>query len=436
MKPFEVDIERHEVLLDRYGSEMFTYDFYLKDTVKGDEFIHKEIYRPSGLVQIPRNAQASVTKIVTPLGIDVTVELSKKNIINPSKIKSTRSINKYFYNTSTYKYEEDSLADEFLGTEIRVSADSYNRIKLPSKREYLIEAKGIRSLPSPVNIMQVIHAKILERYEFGAEVWEVDTTFGAGALIEVGDVVVLNGEGLNMTDTLEDAGTRDFRKYYCEVVNKTMNIKGGNCKFQLLNTGVSAEFRYGVISPSSRLGVGSTTTRLELVPSYGTLLTTFTEEWKWRDYLGQRINVRNDDYTYSEIVTIQSVGTNYLLVSPPLSSPPPQNYVLEVPPYDVSGSTIDSFYKKAFAFLDPTIPIVSATLTSITVNPSDIGKFSVGQKVFARDYLWNYQTNRPFVKETIGNTIHLTEALTTLPVAGHYVELIGFPDPGEPYVWS
>jgi hypothetical protein len=47
MKPFEVDIERHEVLLDRYGSEMFTYDFYLKDTVKGDEFIHKEIYRPS-----------------------------------------------------------------------------------------------------------------------------------------------------------------------------------------------------------------------------------------------------------------------------------------------------------------------------------------------------------------------------------------------------
>jgi hypothetical protein len=437
MKPFEVDIKRHEDIGNVYASELFAYDFYLKDTIKADEFIHQQIYRPSGMVQAPRSAQSSVTKVTTPLGIDVTVQLDRTNLINPSKIKSSRTVSKYFYNLATFRYEQDSITDDFLGTEVGVSSESFNRIKVGGNRDYKIEAKGIRALPDPTNIMQAVINRILKRYEFGAEVWEVETTLGRGMPIEVGDLIILDGDSLGLADTKDNAGSRVFKGYYCEVINKTVNIKQGNCKFTLINSNYSTEYRYGVISPSSRTTSGSTTTKLNLTPSYGTTLYSYTEEWKWRDYVGQQVLVRSDDYTtYYQITNIAAVGTNFLTVTP-LPSAPPAGYVVEVPPYPAGSNPTDNeLYKKNFAFFDPTVQIVSATSTTIKVGPSDIFKFVVGGIIIAHDYSWTYFTNRPRIVQVLGNTIYLSAPLSTVPSVGHYIDLIGFPDGGAPYAWA
>lgn len=437
MQPYEVDIARHQEILNIYGNEIFTMDLYLKDTINGNDLINVELYRPSGLNPIPRNAQASVSKVVKPLGSSIVSTFDKTNLINPSKIKSTRNISNYFYNTSTYKYDEDSITDEFLGTEKTVSVDSLNRIKINKEKPYEIKARGIRSTPDPTNIMQTINAKLLERYQYGAEIWEVETTFGAGFRFEVGDVVVLDGTDLNMSDTLFNKGTRNFKGYYCEIIQAQKQIKSAKCNFKLINTGFTADYRYGVISPSSVIGSGSNTTLLNLTESYSTsLYAGFTEDWKWRNYIGQYIVVRNDDYSFFEKVLITGVGYNFLTISA-LSIAPSAGYIVEIPPYPTNNSKEDmKAFKRTYTFLDPTIDIVSATINTITVSALDIGKVHVGSEVIAHDNDWTYKTNRVKVKTIFGNTLNLEADLTSLPLAGHKIDLIGFNDGGAPYVWS
>lgn len=379
--PFHVDIERFEDLKDLVGTQQPDFDYYAKDTINAREFIDTEVLWPSGMFGVFRQGRISVSANLPPLSTLNTKTLTADNVKKAEGIKIKRTFKTMFYNATVFKFEEFALDDRFLASRIIQSADSTNRINIGNK-PLTIEAKGIRDTPVNRNKLDVIARRILDRYQYGAEHLEVSTNFKTGFTIEVGDSVVLQGDTLNLSDSV--SGTREYIPRVLECVNKSLSLVNGDVKLSLIDSVFDANARYGVISPASKLGSGSTVSSIVLKTSFGTI-TGVPESRKWDDYIGQRIQVRSPDFAFQEIVTIVEVDPsddNKLNIQPDLSSAPLENYVIESPNYDDTDARTDSFYKSQHVVPSKEVEITSgASSTQFNVAVADAGDIVVDNTV-------------------------------------------------------
>nr|BFD58921.1 hypothetical protein CKG001_10280 [Bdellovibrio sp. CKG001] len=433
----QVDVEKHEELVDLFPSTFFDYDFYLEDTIKGDQFIESQIYRPSCCFGLPRAGRASLGMTMPPLAQENTLTLDENNIIDPDKIRIQRSYNENFYNSVIYKYEKDAIEDKLTRGVPVLSAASFDRVKNVRNLPMVIEAQGVRDSADTREKIQINSKRLLDRYQFGAEkIAEVEILYKDSLQIEVGNTVIFGSDALRVSDSTN--GTRRFRPRVMEVVNIRKNVYQCRAYVTLLNTAYEADGKFGVISPASLIGPGATTSRLPLVQSFGTE-PLWQENYKWKNYVGQKVLIRTEDWSQTYDTTFRGfdqTNPNLMIVNPALPVAPGEDWVVETPPYPDESPEDGALWKSMHVFFDPQVEVVaSAALNQIEVSPDDIDKFRVGcpVEIHNDDYtLWTGDTTIT-VKEITGNVLTLSRSVDFSVSPGHMIELIGFRDGGAPY---
>jgi hypothetical protein len=441
MTPDLVDVQGHQDLENQFGSSFLELDLYIKEEINGKELISQQIYYPSGLYQIPRKGRSGVGYTSPPLVTFDTKILNNTNVTKAERLEIERSIVEAFYNAVVFKFNIDSLEDDFLSSYIFQSARSTNRIPV-GNRPLVIEAPGARpSLTQTINQLEAQGRRFIDRYQFGAEKITINTTY-ENFNAEVGDVVIFEGETLQISDN--KSGTRDFAPRLMEITNSKLNLVTGDLQFELTDTAFGLDGRYAVISPSSIVGVGSTTTRVVIVNSFGSAFGV--ERAKWFDYVGQELLIHNEDWSFQESSTLVQVDVaagNVLVFDDPFSIPIPEGYVIETNTYPTDPNPkIQRFLKAIHCHWNPQVEIVSSSSNfTFEVAASDIDKFFIGSfvRVHNDDFSIQSIASRTDDDAVVTNINNVTNIITVdrdlgfTPLAGYKVDLIGFPDQGLPY---
>ena len=317
----EVDIDAHVTLYNRFFSSTEV-DFYIKEEINGREFLDTQIYLPISCYSIPRQSRVSVGYHIGPLPGDRTVTLDRTNVKLSQRSNLKRSISRNFYNEIIYKYEQSAVEDKYKSGFIVIAQDSKNQIPAGNKT-LIINANGFRDLLSGDNIALQAANRKLKRYKFGAESLKISTLLSIGFDIEIGDIVIYDGT----TDFLPDIkrGARGIEPRLFEVQNKTMDLKSGNVEIELIDTNFSLTSRYGLISPSSVVVSGASTTSFT-IPS--------SETSKWSRYTSTSIRVRSEDGSTIDDTVVQSVSSGVVTVLPALAFTPSAGMIMELSLYN------------------------------------------------------------------------------------------------------
>lgn len=435
MTPDQVDVQEFLDKYSQFSASFFEYDFFLKDSVKGSEFINEQILFPSGCYSIPRKAKTSIGLTIPPLATAQVKTIDWSNVTNASSIVIDRSINQNFYNSIIFKYDPDQVTDKYKRGLIRQSADSTNRIKVANKA-LTIEADGVRDSVGFDSIINVQERRFLDRYQYCAESIDVEVTFGAGFEIEIGDAVVFKGEELKVGDSTQ--GSRVFRPRLFEVQNKTLRLSGQPIRLKLVDTAYNLNGRYGIISPSSKIDSGATTTNLPLKRSYGTLLGYAAEGAKWSPVLGVKVRVRSEDYTFDEETYLQSIdpaNPSGIIVSPALSTPPNEDYVVDIAAYSASTDPLDEALSKAlYCSWNNQITITSGTSgTVFDVGLSDAADLAVGYLIYVHSDDYTNQSAEVLITDITGTQITVDTDLGFTPASGDKIEVLNYIDGGYGY---
>jgi hypothetical protein len=297
-----------------------------------------------------------------------------------------------------------------------------------------IASKGLRNdLPTQA-ILDINSRRLLEKYKFAAEAITLSCFYSVGFNIDVGDVVLFGDEDLNLPDS--ETGVRGFTPRLCEVIDKRMNIFNGTVDLVIIDTSYLASGRYGIFSPASKLGVGSTTTSLIITDSYGTAAPEI-EQNKWQDYIGQNILIHNEDFSVS--YSSQILGFNpsnpYEMYIDPIAASPSAGFIVDIAFYPASvDPELNFVLKNVFVFADPSVPVVTGVSDKIfTVGAGDVGKFLVGATVLLHNADWSTVSPEVKVSAISGAQITVDRSLGLTPSSLYTVELIGFPDGGPAY---
>ena len=438
MTPDQVDVAQFERIYNQFSSQFFSYDFYIKDGVNGTDFINQQILYPSGGYAIPRKAKTSMGLTIPPLAQSGTVKLDEEHVVGASKIAVRRSVSKNFYNAVVYKYDPLAIEDRYTRGKIRQSADSTNRIKGISNKPLVIEADGVRSEGNFDFIFNTQARRFLDRYQYAAESFDTDVLFGIGFGIEIGDTVIFDGRNLNITDSVY--GNRTFQPRLFEVQNKSYSLTGKTVKLTLVDTVYSLDGRYGVISPSSIIGTGSTTTKLVLTESYSDALFNYFPTTKWMSYVGEKILIRTKDWSSEELTTILSLNPanpSEMFIDPPLSVAPTAGMILDTPKYPSNTDQSDqAIYKAAHVSWNKQLTVLTGISdTQFTINLADVGYVQAGFKIYIHNKNYSISSNTTKVSTIVGTTVTTTASLGLTPSAGLKIEVMGFPDLGAGYLW-
>lgn len=427
----KVDVDEFERIQTAFNSYMPTYDFYLSDTVKGKDFVDKEVLYPANMFTLPRKGRTSLGYVSPPLAVATLPTIDKSNIIQADKIIIKRSIGRYFYNTVIFKYDFDAVeTDRSLAGYIRVDEDSKNRIPVGTKSLTII-SKGLRNNTSTTQILDINSTRLIDRYKFAAEMIQVSVTYGIGFNLEVGDVVYFGDEDLRIMDSKH--GERGFRPRLCEIADKKMNIVTGRVDLMIVDTNYFTEGRYGIFSPASILGSGSTGTELNIVASYAT--TGFElEKDKWTGYIGEEILIHNNDWslTYNSVLRGFDPSDPSIMLIDDIGVSLAAGFIVEIIQYPASASPTDSLkYKSIHCYFDPTIDITAgSSQTVFTVGAGDVGKLFVGATILVHNPDFTEESPEVKIESISGTTITVDTALGFTPGATHDIELIGFVDDG------
>lgn len=342
----EVDVKEH-LRIQRLFLSTYDLDFYLKDTINGKEFIEGEIYFPGAAYSIPRKSQVSIGYHTGPIPGANPKIFTNENTKKASTIQINRNINRNFYNTIIYKFEELPLEDKFIRGHIEQDATSLAEIPIGTKA-LIIKSKGMRELLGGQSISATAASKRLKRYKRGAEyINSFEVLYGDSYNVEIGDIVVVEGDTLQMLDVVT-ASRQGLPKLY-EIINKTFDIKTGGVKLDLINTNYSANTRYCLMSPTSRVESATSTTVFKIRKT-GNSPFGNQEGLKWSRYLtgGGIVNVRvcSDDFTTrNDVSTIQSISGNTVTLSSALSFTPLAEDKLLLVDYDnVNNETLKLIY--------------------------------------------------------------------------------------------
>lgn len=435
MTPDQVDVNEH-VFWNNFQLGNYTYRFVIKDTVSGKDFLDKQVYLPIGSYSLPRQGRCSMGYHVGPVIRDSLKVLGRAQIKNPDKIRLRRTINRNFYNTIVYKFEEQVLTGKFLSGAIAYSPESQARIPVGFKA-LKIDSKGLRRDEGGSSVADRISTRYLNRYKFAAEFFEaIDIMFRDGFNIEPGDVVLFDPTGLNVTNTVD--GNRKKAPKVFAVTNKSLDLKTGAVTLALTDTNFDESERYGSISPSSLIVSGTTTTLL-IQDSFGAIFPG-DEAKKWEEYVGLPIIVHSPDWSFEERVILEAINPSNryeLMLDPsiPLPSPPAAGYIIEVDDYPASTDPNENgLYKAAHAFQGKTVEIVDAADdTHFEVAPGDLSFFPVGGDVRVHSLDYNNDADGLFVVSVAGNIIEVSTPMGFTPLAGYVAQGMGFPDGGKTY---
>lgn len=431
----EVDVPRFEEIKERFAGSIFVYDFYIKDTKEAFDFIDREILFTTGAYPIPRLGKISVAYTSPPLGFNGILKLDEDSTAEPQNNKITRSINRYFYNAVVFAFNDAVVDDRYLSGDVNPDTESRNRIKI-GNRALTIECGGIRPTAENLEIIRVLRDRFKEKYRFGAEVIEVKAMYGRSFNADVGDVALF-GSGLNLADS--KSGSRTFAPRLWDILNKTITPITGEVKLTLMDSAYSlADGRYGVISPSSLCGVGSTTSLLKLKASFDLEGSPVTESVKWRDIVGVKLIVHNEDWTVSgeTFLTAVSPSDPYALeINPPLAFAALDNYIVDVAPYpDNNDAEENAIGKAVYVFTNPTVEVVSGVSnTSFNVALSEAALFLEGAVLIVHNEDYTILSPEVKVLSVVGTLVTVDQSLGFTPAALQEVELIGFKDGGAPY---
>ena len=428
MLPDQVDISKHLYWLSTFSGNFPDLDFYLEEELIIDEFINKELYRPCNLYSVP-GARSSVKMTLPPLSDLYTKTLDSSNVMDPSSINVHRSLNKYHYNSLVYKYNTRATdLSKYLNGKVVINNDSLTRIGA-GKKVFKIESQGLRDNSITTQALDINSTRFLDRYKFAAESFSI-TTFFSNITIEVGDIVVV--DGLNIYDST--SGSRAFTPKQFEVINKSISIGSAKIKLDLLSTTYGLDGRYGVVSPSSKIDSGATTTNIPLKVSYG---YTGKEEEKWEPHIGTNVRVYNSDFSFNETVVLtgfDSSSPHTAIVSPALSSPPSEDFIFDSPLYDDGTSDAMAMMKDMYLFVNPTLDITGVTDSStFTVSVSDAAKLFADATIEVHNSTYT-EAEEAVVDSVVGTTVTLKTALSFTPTTDHKINLVGFAsDSGKPY---
>lgn len=438
ISPSQVDVERHIFWTTTFPSTFPTLEIDVKDDVNLKDFINEQIYFPCGFFPVPRKGRISVNYNIPPILDNQSVEINESNVSKPQGLKILRSTNNDFFNAVVYKYEKDPIEDDFLKVNITQSARSTNRIRTRNK-PLEINADGFRDNTFTNDFIDKQTRRFLDRYQFGAESIDVETSFKT-AKVEVGDSVIFRASNLKVTDIKNE--TRDFAPRIMEVVNKDISLTTGRVKMRLSDTAFGVDARYGVFSPSSFVGPGATIATVPIKSSFNTQPGQ-DEETKWFQYVGEDIEIHNPDY--STYITATFIGfdpgtPNVMLVSG-MSAIPTEDLVVDIPKYPVgTDSREDDIYKAVHCYSNPEVVIVSGIDNfSFNVSLADADLFQLGLpiRVHDADYSVDSTPNVTFddavVTDVTGTVVTVDRDLGFTPSVGQLVNLIGYEDGGQPY---
>lgn len=434
MGAHQVDVDEFERIDQLFTSSIPTYDFYVTDTINGKDFIDREILFPANLYSLPKKGKSSLGVVSPPLAIATLPQLNANTVTKPSSIKIKRAIGKYFYNTVIYKFNFDAVeTDKPLSGYIKVDADSQNQIPVGTKA-ITIASKGLRNDVATQTILDINSRRLLEKYKYAAEAITLSCFYSVGFNIDVGDVVYFGDADLNLPDSV--TGVRGFTPRLCEVIDKRMNIFSGTVDLVIIDTSYLATGRYGIFSPASKLGVGSTTTSLILTDSFGTTAPEI-EQNKWQDYIGQNILIHNDNFsvTYNSQILGFNPSNPYEMYIDPIASAPAAGFTVDIAFYPSSvDPELNFVLKNVFVFADPSVPVLTGISDKVfTVGAGDVGKFLVGSTVLLHNADWSSVSPEAKVSAISGTQITVDRSLGLTPSSLYTVELIGFPDGGPAY---
>lgn len=326
----DVDVTEHELIRSRFLSA-FEYDFYLKDTIDGREFLESQVYLPCASFSLPRKSKASVGFTIAPIPGTAIPILSRRTIRNPGKLRLRRSISNNFINTVLYKFDERELNDEFATATVTLNSAAITQVQIGS-RSLTIEARGMRSNLQGVSRAQSAATRKLNVYKIGAEsLLNVEPLPKEGIPIEIGDTVLVDTRNLQVSDTAQ-ASRAGFQRLY-RVDNKSFDIKTGITTLNLVDTGFDEAARYGLMSPSSIVKAAVSTTRVSFEPSYSRVFGT-NEYRKWNRLTLPSVRIRAPDFSTILFGQIASWSGNDAIFENPLAGLPMAGWVMEFDSYN------------------------------------------------------------------------------------------------------
>jgi hypothetical protein len=332
MLPDDVDVEQHRYLRNLLFST-YDLDIYLPDTENGKDFIEQELYVPGSMFSVPRKARSSVQAAIGPIPSINTIILNDTNIIKPDKLSIRRSLGKNFYNNIVYKYDQEPIEEKFLSSIVTVANDSLTRIPV-GVRSLVVESRGLRTTSNAQNIINSTSTRRLNRYKFAAEFLEgVQVSYGIGFNVEIGDILVLDGTNLSISDSSK--GSRGLDPRLFEVINKTVDIKSGQITLNMVDTSFEVTNRYGLVAPSSLIKAGLSTTQF-VIEDDGYFSYFSQESDKWSRFEQPWVKIRNSDFSVVEESFILNVSGSTITLGQALSFTPTNDYTMELSSYNTA----------------------------------------------------------------------------------------------------
>jgi len=420
LEPDQVDIAEFEETSLVFSSSIPEYDFYIKDTINGKDLINTQILFPAACFSLPRKGRVSLGRAKPPLLSDKTITIDENSVLNAARLQIERSSLENFFNSVVYKYDPDTLTDRFLQGRVTISATSLGRIKTGNK-PYVVESLGLRPSGALDEVLARNSRDILERFQFGADyIRDVQVPFSVGWNLEVGDTVIV--EGLQLYDAKRRQIGLEPRVF--EVQNRSFNIKSGQISLALLDTTFSSTARYGVITPSSQVGVGSTASRVIVKKSYGTSEFEVEQE-KWLTFVGAKVLVHSEDWSIEGVSTLIGFdpnNQNAMLLDPPLAFVPGENYIVQTPNYDEA----DSIWKATGVYFSPTIAVTGDSMDGFSFEVDRPDEIFVGSQVVVHSFDYSVSSVETVVTEIVGDMITVEDDLGIVPLTGFEVRLVGF----------
>lgn len=419
-----VDTAAFQEVKSLYSADFIDMDWLIKDTIEDTrEWIISEIMRPTSVYLIPRKAKTSCKKTSAPFSVDEIPVLDIQNVYDIAKVEMRRSTHKYLINQVVFRYNPGVLDDKFFDKYIKSNADSFSRIATGRKR-FSIDSIGYSRSPEALQTVDRIGTSILNRYKFGARyVRNVKVLLSVGLQLEIGDICFWGGENTKLVNL--DTGARDLPAAQYEIINKKLNVNKGEVILELLETGFGIDGIFGVFSPSSEILAGSTADRL-LIGQMWDSDQFDSERDKWDRWIGLKIRVRSEDYTYDELATIDRfdpITSNGLILDPPLASAPSAGYVVELAKYtDYNDAELDAIMKLTYTFAMPQGEI-SAVTDAKTFDLVDVTNFEVGMEINVHSDDYTIDSETRIIDDITGSTIKLNENLNIGPVIGHKMEV-------------
>lgn len=433
MLPSEVDIAQHENIRDSF-LPIFPLEIPVTEITNAKDFLDREVYLQMSCLSIPRKGRSSLVYTIAPLPTEDVVVLDLTNVENPADLIVQRSLNENFINQVQFDYDYDPVTETYLTHKNYPEEVDRSQIDVGAK-PFVLQSKGLISSQAAAATTEQSAEKYLSRYANAAEfIKGIKVAFSAGYPMEIGDLLGVDYTALKLSDF--DSGTREGVIKLMEVVNKTFDQRTKSIVIDIVNTSFGFGDRYGVISPASLVDSGSTTTKIKMQKSWSTLPYQL-ESAKWASYLGQKINVRTEDFStvYETYIRGFDNLTPQGMLVDALPAPPAQGWIIECPPYpDDVDQTVLQFWKIRHAFASPTLVVASgASTTEFDVSPSDIGKFFIGGFIRLHNYAFTQDSKDVKIIEITGNTIKVNKSLGFIPDTTHFIDLIGFPDLQQAY---